>query len=140
MASTSCTTPFQEPIQGNGSHTYYVAAIDAAGNVDASPASRTLTQTVTDTVAPSAPTNVVVPTTTTTSGTVTWGTATDNIGVAGYNVYKNGAWYQWVPPTQFTFTIPSLTCATAYTTQVVSLDVASNYAASPNVPFTTKPC
>ena len=48
-AFASCSNPYTVPAQGEGAHTLEVRAVDAAGNVDASPASRTFTV---DTVAP----------------------------------------------------------------------------------------
>lgn len=85
----SCTSPKSYTDLSDGSHTFYVRALDTAGNTDPSPASYTWTI---DTQAPNDPTNV-----TSTSHTVntpsndptidmTWTAATDNgpAGVDGY--------------------------------------------------------
>jgi hypothetical protein len=70
--------------------TYFVRAHDAAGNQSANSNSVTRTGQGGDTQAPTAPTNLAV--TTPTSGQIklTWGAATDNVGVTGYVVYRNG--------------------------------------------------
>jgi hypothetical protein len=52
-AFTSCTSPVSYTSLGQGGHNFKVRATDAAGNVDATPASRDWTV---DTVAPAAPT------------------------------------------------------------------------------------
>ncbi len=70
-----------------GTQTYTVKAFDAAGNI--STASNALNLTVSDTQAPSAPTNLSG----TVSGstiTLTWDAATDNVGVKDYQVLRDG--------------------------------------------------
>ena len=42
-AFAPCATPFTTALLGSGSHTFAVAAVDAAGNPDATPAARTFT-------------------------------------------------------------------------------------------------
>jgi chitodextrinase len=43
-----------------------------------------------DTTAPSAPTNLVAAAASRSQINLSWGAATDNLGVAGYYVYRNG--------------------------------------------------
>ncbi len=69
-AWAACTTPYTSGTLSDGAHTFEVRAIDAAGNVDATPASRAFTvETVDDTPpdtnitsGPSGPTNDSTPT------------------------------------------------------------------------------
>ena len=66
--------------------------MDAAGNESGRSTAATFTTlTTVDTEAPSVPTNVSVTDVTQTGAKVTWSASTDNVGVAGYNVYVNEA-------------------------------------------------
>lgn len=138
--ATPCTSPHQWALQANGSHSYYVAAKDAAGNVDPTPAVRTFNQSYTDNVAPSAPPGVAVANSTKTTATVSWGAATDNIGVAWYHVYKDSTYVIDFPSTVYSYTLTNLTCGTSYTVNIVSLDAVFNFAVSTTLPFTTQAC
>ena len=44
----------------------------------------------TDTTAPTAPTNLTTTTTSSSRADLSWGSSNDNVGVAGYNIYRNG--------------------------------------------------
>ena len=79
-----------------GYYSYTVAAYDANGAVSAqsSPSSVTLTA---DTTPPTTPTGVTITGVTTTNSfytsvtlTISWNASTDNVGVAGYQVYRSG--------------------------------------------------
>jgi hypothetical protein len=72
--------------------TYFVRAHDAAGNQSSNSNSVTRTgQTAGDTQAPTAPTNLAVTTPTPGQVKLTWGASTDNVGVTGYDIFRNGA-------------------------------------------------
>lgn len=94
LKGTSATTTFN--VTGLTASTAYamtVVAYDAAGNK--SSASTVLNVTTSsaggaDTQAPTAPTNLVSSTITTSGFRVSWTASTDNVGVTGYNVYRNG--------------------------------------------------
>lgn len=80
---------YTDTTAGQGrSHTYTVVALDAAGNQ--STAAAPVTVTVPDVTAPSAPGRPVV---SRVDGTLTlgWPTGRDNVGVAGYEVFRNRA-------------------------------------------------
>lgn len=74
-------------------HSLKVAARDAAGNASATSAAVSVS-TPADTTNPTAPSNVGFGLVNSTSVTVTWLGASDNVGVAGYDVwvYKDGSW------------------------------------------------
>ncbi|ANS76231.1 hypothetical protein AWM70_17945 [Paenibacillus yonginensis] len=89
-----------------------------------------------DTQAPSAPSNLRVTGTTSSSVSLSWNASTDNIGVTGYDVYRNGSVVQTVTGTSVTVT--GLAAATAYTFKVTAKDAAGNVsAASGTVSATT---
>ncbi|EIC06047.1 PKD domain containing protein, partial [Acetivibrio thermocellus YS] len=82
-----------------GTYSYYVKAFDASGNV--SDVSNTV---VFDNQPPTAPENVFVTSVTTTSVSLEWTESTDNIGVAGYRIYRNGVHIRNVTGNKFTDT------------------------------------
>ena len=93
---------------------------------------------VADTEAPSVPAEVKATDVTETTAKLTWSEATDNVGVAGYNVYVNEAKVneELVAGTEFALT--DLTEATEYTVRVSAVDAAGNESArSEATTFTT---
>jgi len=81
-----------------------------------------------DTTAPTAPTNLVASSITTTSLNLTWTASTDNIGVTGYDVYMNGTLKTSV--TSASTSITGLTAGTAYSFYVKAKDLAGNSSAN----------
>ncbi|GAB2975266.1 PQQ-dependent sugar dehydrogenase [Saccharothrix stipae] len=118
----------------------YVNARDAAGNV--SQASPTVTITVpqcqADTVPPTTPTGVTA-TASGTTVTVRWSPATDNIGVTGYEVLRDGTQVGSTSGAATTsFTDSGLATNTRYEYQVRTRDAQANRsAASAPVAVTT---
>jgi hypothetical protein len=131
----ACTTPKTYDGLSNGSHTLEVRATDAAGNTDATPASRTW---MVDTTAPvvQPPTHNFVENDILGASTVpvklTW-SATDDSGVAGYQLQQStdgGASYQGValPSGTATTITRSLTPgATSYQFRVRAQDQGGNW-------------
>jgi fibronectin type 3 domain-containing protein len=81
----ACTSPISYTRLAAGTHTFTVFAT-AGGVSDPSPAASTWTV---DTTAPSAPTSLSAATSAT-SVTLSWAASTDNTGVVGYDVFRNG--------------------------------------------------
>ncbi|MDR7161861.1 fibronectin type III domain-containing protein [Arthrobacter sp. BE255] len=79
---------------------------------------------VADTTAPSTPANLSSPSKTTTTVALAWDAATDNVGVTGYRVYRNGT--QVADQPGRTYTDSGLSPATAYTYTVRAYDAATN--------------
>ena len=129
-------------LTANTEYTVSVSAVDAAGNESAKSKAATFTtleaEEEKDTEVPGVPTNVSAADVTQTGAKVTWSEATDNVGVAGYNVYVNEAKVneELVAGTEFALT--GLTEATEYTVRVSAVDAAGNESArSEAATFTT---
>jgi len=111
---------------GNGSHSMTALAKDTSGNQTISSA---VTVTVsntssTDTTPPTIPTGVKVTGSTTSTISLSWNPSTDNVGVAGYKVYRNGTQAGTTGSTSFTDT--GLAASTTYAYTVSAYDAAGN--------------
>lgn len=119
-------------------YTYTVVARDAANNTSASspPASAT-TQAggSSDTQAPTAPTGLSATATGTTTADLSWSAATDNVGVTGYRIFRNGS--QVATTSGTTYTDGGLSPSTVYTYSVVAFDAAGNSSAPSGSASTT---
>ena len=85
-----------------------------------------------DTQAPSAPVGLVATAKTTTSVTLTWGAATDNVAVTRYDVFVNTETTPRVSLAGLSTVIQNLTPSTAYTFRVRAKDAAGNVSAFSN--------
>jgi hypothetical protein len=80
--------------------------------------------TPTDQTPPSTPTNLHGHPDSATSVNLTWTAATDNVGVTGYRVFRDGTQIGTATATAYTDT--GLTTGTAYSYRVVAIDAANN--------------
>lgn len=110
-----------------GWDTYYGHGRVNAAQAVALASSTKGTMGVPDTTAPSAPQNLSVTSVTGSAASLAWGQATDNVGVTGYAIYRNGTKLTTVAGTTYTNT--GLTPETAYTYAVTALDKAGNESA-----------
>ncbi|MGW2386307.1 glycoside hydrolase family 6 protein [Streptomyces sp. NPDC001658] len=78
-----------------------------------------------DTTAPTAPTGLQATAKTASSVSLSWTAATDNVGVSGYDVYRNGT-RVGSPAAGTTYTDTGLSAATAYSYTVRARDAAGN--------------
>ena len=88
------------------------------------PTTSTSTSGVPDTQAPTPPWNVRSPAQTRTSITLAWNAGTDNVGVAGYHVYRNGQYLKQVKI--LSFTDSGLATNTQYRYVIRAYDAAGN--------------
>ncbi|MBM7844813.1 cellulose binding domain-containing protein [Herpetosiphon giganteus] len=85
-----------------------------------------------DTVAPSAPSNLQSTSKTHNSVNLSWNAATDNVGVVGYDIYQNGGSNPVASSSSTNITINGLNPSTAYSFAVKARDAAGNRSANSN--------
>ena len=83
-----------------------------------------------DTTAPSVPGGLTATGTTASSTTLSWSASTDNVGVTGYQVFRNGSQVATTSSTSYTDT--GLSSATGYAYTVKAVDAAGNVSAASN--------
>ena len=117
-----------------------VDAFDAAGNRSGRTTITTATAACApgDSTPPSAPGSLTRTGFTTTSITVSWTASTDNVGVAGYGLYRNGSSTGSTGSLSSTFS--GLTCGTSYTLGVDAYDAAGNRSTRTNLTTSTSAC
>jgi chitinase len=81
-----------------------------------------------DTQAPTAPANLTSPSKTSTSVALSWSASSDNVGVTGYDVYRNGSLAG--SSTSTSYTVGGLSASTAYSFSVKAKDAAGNVSAA----------
>src|SRR5439155_917798 len=120
------------------SYTFAVDAFDAAGNHSTLATITASTSACSDTTPPSQPGGLQVTNTTATALTISWTASTDNVGVAGYTVYKNGVF--WATTTATNTTFANLACNSTFTLGVDAYDASNNHSTLATVTATTGAC
>lgn len=137
--STSTANAFSDTgLSSSKTYTYNVSAYDAAGNESAQSSSATATTLATnasDTIAPSTPTNLIATAVSSTQINLTWYASTDNIEIAGYEVWRGTSKIATVTITAYSD--GGLAASTSYTYKVKAIDVANNVSAASNVATAT---
>ena len=85
---------------------------------------------ITDTEAPTTPTNLTVTNATASSISLSWNASTDNIGVSAYEIYLDGVFQIAVSGT--TGTINGLAPSTTYNFYIIARDAAGNLSSASN--------
>lgn len=134
VGSPSGTT-FSDPgLASVQSYSYTVTAVDAA-NLESAPSTAVAVSTP-DVIAPSQPTGLAAGTVTAARAELTWSASTDNVGVTGYDVLRDGV--QIGTSTTPAYTDLTVAQATTYSYTVRARDLAGNISAeSDPVPVTT---
>jgi chitodextrinase len=131
LTGTTYTVTGRTP---NTAYSLFVRARDAAGNTSQS--NSLSVTTLADTQAPTTP-SLTSPSKTTTSISLSWTAATDNVGVAGYDVYVNNVKNNTASLTGTTYTVTGRTANTAYSLFVRARDAAGNTSQSNTISVTT---
>lgn len=131
LTSVTTTAYTDNSVSPNTTYQYQVSAFDAAGNISllTAPVSVT-TPALPDTTPPSTPTNLTGSAISSSQINLSWTASTDNVGVVGYDIYRNNNLLTSVTPTSFGDT--SLTASTNYSYFVKARDAAGNVSNSSN--------
>jgi phosphatidylinositol-3-phosphatase len=116
-----------------------VTASNSAGSSTASSAPTALIAAVaTDTSPPGAPADLMVSAADQSSLTLSWSASSDNVAVAGYDLYLNGSRVASTGQTSYRF--GGLSCGTGYTLGVAAFDAAGNHSQTSTLTSATAPC
>ncbi|HEX7456248.1 MAG TPA: Ig-like domain-containing protein, partial [Candidatus Nanoarchaeia archaeon] len=136
IASTSNATYSDTTVSCGTTYSYYVLAYDAAGKVSAPSNTASVTPSCPeDTTPPSAPTNLTATAVSSSQINLSWNASTDNVGVAGYEVYRNDSKVAVVTTTSWGDT--GLAPPTTYSYKVRAFDAAEKYSGYSNTAAAT---
>ena len=91
-----------------------------------------------DATPPSTPTGLTTSSVTQSSMALSWTASTDNVGVAGYRLFRAGTQVATTASTNFSFT--GLNCGTSYTLGVAAYDAAGNVSSTGVISNSTSAC
>jgi chitodextrinase len=141
IAEQTGTTYTDTTASPDTSYSYTVVALDAAGNV--SPPSAPVTVSTTgapDGTPPTQPGSLTATAPSSSQVNLSWSASTDNVGVTGYKIYRNGTLLSSTPPggtPPTSYTDDTATPGTAYTYSVSAVDAAGNESTKANASITT---
>jgi chitodextrinase len=135
VGSLACGTSYEFGVEARdaANNTSARKLMSASTNVCAAPAPAP------DTTPPSMPTTLTKTGSTETQVSMSWTASTDNVGVTGYNVYRNGV-FAGSTTTQLSYTVGSLTCGSSYEFAVEARDAANNKSARKLLNASTNAC
>ena len=126
IGTSTGTTYSDSGLTQNTDYTYEVRAKDAYGNVSGWSTSA-LAHTPADTQAPTVPTNLAANATSSTTVALTWTASTDDAGVTGYDIRRDGAVIG--SSTGTSYNDSGLTGGVLYVYEVRAKDAVPNYSA-----------
>ena len=110
-------------------YSYTVSACDVAGNCSAQSAPSSATTSPPDTQAPTIPANLTATTASSSQINLNWTASTDNVGITGYKIYRDGGVTPIATPTGTSYSNTGLTASTSYSYTVSACDAATNCSA-----------
>jgi PQQ-dependent dehydrogenase (s-GDH family) len=113
-------------LNANTAYTYYVKAKDAAGNQSANSSTLNVTTLAGDIQPPTIPFNLGAIIVTQNSFRLKWDASSDNVGVTGYDVYRNGVKINGPSVTNTYFDVTGLNAGSVYSMTVIAKDAAGN--------------
>jgi chitodextrinase/lysophospholipase L1-like esterase len=130
VGSSTSATYVDGGLTASTAYSYTVRARDAAGNRSAVSAALAVSTNAVppDTQAPTVPTALVGSALSPTSIALSWGAASDNVAVVGYDVLRNGV--KIASPAGTTYTDLTVAPASSYTYTVAARDAANNVSAT----------
>jgi len=136
LVGSSTTTAYADTgLQAGTSYSYYTIAFDAAGNVSTASNTATATTLPPDTTPPSPPSGLAANVASSTEVDLSWTPSTDNVGVAGYRIYRNGALVGSSATTAYADT--GLQAGTGYSYYAIAFDAAGNVSTASNTATAT---
>jgi len=119
-------------LSSNTTYSFYVYAVDKAGNRSANSNTLTVTTPAPDT-APTTPTNLHTTAVAHTTATLAWNPSTDNSGSVTYRIEMSSIYSSWaMETTQTSITWTSLSPNTTYSFYVFAFDSSGNRSANSN--------
>ena len=136
IASSATNSYSDTTVSPSTTYSYQVIAYDAAGNNSGpSNTATATTPAAPDTQAPTVPTNFTATAVSSSQINLSWTASTDNVGVTGYDVYRNNSKVATVATTSYGDT--GLSPSTTYSYFVKARDAAGNVSASSNTASAT---
>lgn len=124
VASATSTSYLDSGLTPGTTHSYSVEAFDVAGNVSAASGSASATTPGVDATAPTAPTNLAASVIDSAQVNLSWSASTDNVGVAGYQIFRNGFRIGTTATTAFADT--TVAPSTKYSYYIEAFDATGN--------------
>jgi chitodextrinase len=135
LTTVTGTSYSDAAVAAGETYTYAIKAYDAASNTSTSSNTISVTLPTPDTQAPTAPTGLTVTATSQTTVSLGWTASSDNVGVTGYRIFRNGT--QVGTSISTTYTDTGLAASTAYDYTVKAIDAAQNASSDSNTASTT---
>jgi YD repeat-containing protein len=137
VGTASTTTYSDRGLAPNTTYVYRVQAVDTTNDTTSATSGTASAETVADTTPPSVPAGLRAAAQTYSTVKLTWNASTDDVAVAGYNVYRNGG---RIGSTNVTsYTDGGLSPSTEYSYTVSAYDTSGNASGQSGAASATTP-